>query len=249
MIRVVGVGRITKRPSVAFTSPSCRKIKELLGKRGVMAEGYPIMLNLAGRICAVIGGGIVATRKVIHLLEAQARVVVISSQVTPTLEKLSAEERILLLRQDYQPDLLVDSQPVLVFAATDSAHVNQQVAQDAQKIRAWVNIADENAASDFSNMAATHRPPLTIAWHTGGTSPALSRHLKTIINDAIGEEYVMLARWLGDLRPQITNQVASQKQRQNLYNAMFNSDILPLLRQGREQDAFQQVQQLVRDWS
>ena len=42
------------------------------------AHVYPIMLDLAGKRCVVVGGGRVATRKVTGLLEAGAVVTAIS---------------------------------------------------------------------------------------------------------------------------------------------------------------------------
>lgn len=211
-----------------------------------MTQGYPVMLNLKDRACAVVGGGMVATRKVSHLLEAHARVTVISPAVTPTLEALSEEGRVTLLSKPYSVDVLRSIQPVLVFAATDSVQVNQQVADDAHSLKIWANVVDNISSSDFSSMAVSQRPPLTIAWHTGGASPALSRHLRGVINSAIGDEYVILAKWLGDLRPQITQQVTSLKQRREIYETILASDVLSLLRQGQEQEAYQQLQKLVR---
>ena len=43
-----------------------------------MANYYPIMLNLSGKRVIVIGGGVVAARKIGTLLEAGADVTVVS---------------------------------------------------------------------------------------------------------------------------------------------------------------------------
>ncbi len=52
---------------------------------------YPIVADLTGRPCLVIGGGAVALRKVAGLVEAGARVTVVSPWLTPALLRLAAE--------------------------------------------------------------------------------------------------------------------------------------------------------------
>jgi uroporphyrin-III C-methyltransferase / precorrin-2 dehydrogenase / sirohydrochlorin ferrochelatase len=46
---------------------------------------YPVGLRLYGRHVVVVGGGQVAHRRVAGLLEARARVTVVSPDVTPAL--------------------------------------------------------------------------------------------------------------------------------------------------------------------
>ena len=49
---------------------------------------YPVGLRLLDRRVVVVGGGQVAHRRVAGLLEARARVTVVSPEVTPALEAL-----------------------------------------------------------------------------------------------------------------------------------------------------------------
>ena len=51
---------------------------------------YPVGLRLAGRPVVVVGGGRVAHRRVAGLLDAEARVTVVSPTLTPALEALVA---------------------------------------------------------------------------------------------------------------------------------------------------------------
>ncbi len=49
---------------------------------------YPVMLQVAGRRCLVVGGGRVALRKVEGLLRAGADVTVIAPSVDPQIDAL-----------------------------------------------------------------------------------------------------------------------------------------------------------------
>lgn len=213
-----------------------------------LSTGYPILLNLTNKQVVVVGGGAVATRKVKNLLDAQARILVISPELSPTLQGLVDEGQVEWLGEMYRRDMLNEHMPLLVIATTNDARVNQTVAQDAHRIRAWINVADGRSdESDFSNMAILNQPPLTIALSTNGTSPALLRHLKAEIGSAIGDEYAILADWLGEVRQPIKNTIFAQADRQNLYQQILESDIIALLRQDKYDEAREAFQQILAE--
>lgn len=207
--------------------------------------GYPIMLNLQDKQVIVVGGGTVATRKVQHLLMASARVLVISPDITTDLKSCVDAGQVEWLQATYQRDMMNDYMPLLVIATTDNTRVNQIVAQDARRIRAWVNVVDDSEESDFSNMAVIQQPPITIALSTDGTSPALLKQLKADINASLGDEYAILSQWLGEIRPEITASYNGQSNRRDLYYNILQSDVLTLLRTGDHDRARQTFQQII----
>ncbi|MFN8560856.1 MAG: NAD(P)-dependent oxidoreductase [Anaerolineae bacterium] len=97
-----------------------------------MTSGYPMLLDLRERRVVVCGGGNVAARKVRGLLDAGARVTVISPTLHADLEALG--DRIMLVRDVYSPGLLAQIRPLLVFAATDLPEVNRQIADEARAL-------------------------------------------------------------------------------------------------------------------
>ena len=208
---------------------------------------YPVMLNLRDRQVAVIGGGKVATRKVGDLLSAGARVLVISPALSPALRQLVASGEIEHIAAPYQRDMLNEYMPLLVIAATDDERANRIAAQDARRIRAWCNLADGSAESDFSNMAQLNKPPLTIALAGNGSSPALLRQLRTQLDESIGGEYALLSQWLGELRAPLHDTVDSQSGRQRLYEEILDSDVLSLLRDNQIECARRRFQRIVSE--
>src|SRR2546425_982661 len=77
---------------------------------------YPVFLELAGRHVLVVGGGLVAERRVHGLLAADATVTVVSPALTPALAALASGGRLRHHRRGFEPGDLdgVD----LAFAAT-----------------------------------------------------------------------------------------------------------------------------------
>jgi precorrin-2 dehydrogenase len=213
-----------------------------------MSDGYPVMLNLTGKTCIVIGGGAVATRKIDGLADTGADLIVVSPEITPAIQIQLELRRVRWLQQRYVPGMLSQYHPTLVFAAIDDPHVNRLIAEEARAIGAWVNVADQPEYADFSNMAILRRSGLTVALSTGGASPALSRHLKYVIEQVIGDEYATLAGWLGDLRAEVSDHVSAQAQRQQLYETILTSDIPALLQRNEIATARDRFESLVREW-
>ena len=90
---------------------------------------YPVSLNIEGKLCAVVGGGNVAERKVLSLLNAHASVRIISPQLTEVLSDLTANASVEWQSRGYQRGDLDGA--LLVFAATDNRDVQDAVVLDA----------------------------------------------------------------------------------------------------------------------
>ena len=63
---------------------------------------YPICLDIKGRLCLVVGGGRVGTRKVKTLLACGARVTVVSPAMSDELAELAGQGRIDAKRRAYR---------------------------------------------------------------------------------------------------------------------------------------------------
>jgi precorrin-2 dehydrogenase / sirohydrochlorin ferrochelatase len=200
-------------------------------------NGYPVLLRLEGRRCVVIGGGKVATRKVNGLLEANAHVLVVSPQFDEALNLLARESKIEIRQTAYASGILNELRPFLVFAATNVPAVNQQVLEDAHALNLLVDTVEDATQSDFTSMARVHRGTIMLGVATGGTSPALAAHLKTVVAEAIGDEYVVLAHWLAELRPIVQQRLSSEVSRAAFWHRVMESPILNTLRLGDETKA------------
>src|SRR5918912_2298419 len=116
---------------------------------------YPIFLDLAQRRCLVVGGGIVAERKVCGLLEAEAAVVVVSPSVTTALRRWASQGAITHISRAFRDEDVEGC--ALIIAATDREEVNRHVALAARRRRIWVNTVDTPAACDFIAPAVVRR--------------------------------------------------------------------------------------------
>jgi uroporphyrin-III C-methyltransferase len=127
---------------------------------------YPVGLRLHDRRVVVVGGGQVAHRRVAGLLEAGARVTVISPEVTPALEALVEPGRLTWIRLRYAPGDLVGAWYVV--AATDDPVINAAVAEEAERDRIFCARADDRSASSAWSPAVGRHGELVVGVHGGG---------------------------------------------------------------------------------
>jgi uroporphyrin-III C-methyltransferase/precorrin-2 dehydrogenase/sirohydrochlorin ferrochelatase len=127
---------------------------------------YPVGLRLLGRRVVVVGGGQVAHRRVAGLLEARARVTVVSPDVTPALEALVEPGSLTWVRRRYQPGDLDGAWYAV--AATDDPAVNAAVAAEAEAARIFCARADDRSASSVWTPAVGRQGDLVVGVHGGG---------------------------------------------------------------------------------
>lgn len=139
------------------------------------APSYPIHLNLAGRPVLVVGAGRVATRKIERLVEARARLTVVSLIASSAVEQLAhRHELTLLLRAALEDDTRGQ---LLVLCATDDAALNARLASAARAHGALVSRVDAPDDSDFTVPAVARGEQVEATVSTGGAAPSASRRL------------------------------------------------------------------------
>lgn len=109
------------------------------------AQPYLLGLSLRGRKVVVVGGGAVASRRVPTLLDSGADVLLVSPEVTATLEGLAQAGRIGWLRRGYAAGDCAAAW--LVCACTDDPAVNARVAAEAEAQRTWCVRVDDATVS------------------------------------------------------------------------------------------------------
>src|SRR4051794_32598193 len=133
---------------------------------GPDAAVYPVGLRLQGRRVVVVGGGQVAHRRVAGLLDAGARVTVVSPEVTPALEAVVTPGSLRWVRRRYEPGDLDGAWYAV--AATDDSAVNAAVGEEAERLRIFCARADDRRASSVWTPAIGRHDDVVVGVHGGG---------------------------------------------------------------------------------
>lgn len=189
------------------------------------------MLNCEGRLCLIIGGGKVAERKASALLEAGARLHLISPELRSSRLAEWAESGIIqwTARAYREGDL---NGAFLVHAATNQLAVNATIAEDANRLGILVNVASDGGSGSFTNPAVLRRGRLTLAISTSGAGPLASVTIKEQLDRQFGDEYEEYLDFLYMMRAAIRNQVESPEERKGLLQKLYRMNKLEDIRRG-----------------
>ena len=127
---------------------------------------YPVGLRLRDRRVVVVGGGQVAHRRVAGLLEAGARVTVVSPVLTPALEALVGPGSLSWIHRRYEPGDLDGAWYAV--AATDDPDVNAAVTAEADAGRIFCARADDRWSSSVWTPAIGRHGDVVVGVHGGG---------------------------------------------------------------------------------
>jgi siroheme synthase-like protein len=155
---------------------------------------FPAFLKLTGRPVLVVGGGAIATSKVPRLVQAGARVTVVSPKLSESVRNREI---------DWYPKPFESTDldgKFLVVAATSLRDLNESVYREADKRNVLCNAVDDMEHCHFYYGSIVQRGDLQIAISTNGKSPALAQLLRKELEHQFGPEYAAWLEWLGAAR-------------------------------------------------
>jgi len=161
--------------------------------------GFPVLLELAGRRCVVIGELPIRESKVEALLAGGATdVLVVSTAPGDRLDDLELVDGVRVARRAWTSADLTGA--FLVIAHDVDPHERSRLSLAARGAGALVNVVDDIPACDWAMPAIVRRGELLLAIGTGGASPALARKVRERLENAYGPEWAEVLRVLREVR-------------------------------------------------
>ncbi|MGB7500904.1 MAG: siroheme synthase CysG, partial [Azonexus sp.] len=200
----------------------------------------PAFHNVRGKLCLVVGGGEVATRKAGVLLEAGAVVRVVAPKIEPDLARQPGVESIVAR---FEPQHLEGT--VMVIAATNDRDVNRQVSELAQLRKLPVNVVDDPELCSFIMPAILDRSPLMVAFSSGGGSPVLTRMMRGKLETVIPQNYSRLAAFAVRFRELVKERVTNPPKRRIFWESALDGVVAEKVLAGDEGSAEALLKQML----
>ncbi len=188
-----------------------------------MAPYYPLFLDLTDKLCIVVGGGAVAERKARGLLNAGARVRLISPEVTSGVRRLAGQGRIEVVPREYQEGDLDGA--ALAIAATNASEVNMRVKEESKRLSIPLNVTDSPDLGDFIVPSVVRKGPVVVAVSTSGLFPVLARRLKEEIDLKLSADYVPYARRVGAFRRFLIETIHDPGRKREILERVGKADV------------------------
>ena len=151
---------------------------------------FPLFVELKEKPVLVVGGGVVAARRIRTLAEFGCRITVVSPRITDELLKMTEQGTILWKEEEYQRKVLEEEgrRPVFVLAAAQDA-VNAQVVRDCKNVRIPVNDASRKENCDFYFPGLIKDGETVVGVTAGGMDHKLAAALSPVIRTFIKETW------------------------------------------------------------
>jgi precorrin-2 dehydrogenase len=194
--------------------------------------GFPVLLELAGRRCVVIGELPIREGKAEALLAGGATdVLVVSNGPEDRLEGLELLDGVLIARRAWTTADLAGA--FLVIAHDPDPAERERLSTAARGAGALVNVVDDIPACDWAMPSIVRRGELLIAIGTGGASPALSKKLRVKLENEYGPEWAEVLRVLREVREETLPLLPDIRERsQRWRDALDPDEAAALVRSG-----------------
>ena len=208
---------------------------------------FPISLKLQQQPCLIVGGGHIAYRKAVLLAKAGAVIHVIAPEIDANLLEIVQQSQ-----GQYEQAPFSTQIPLrhyrLVIAATDDADVNRQVFELCEAENVLVNSVDDPPHCRFMVPAIIDRSPLVISVASNGTSPVLSRQIRTQLEATIPHGMGKLAEFSGKWRSRVKAKIVNPDQRRIFWEDLYASPLKEQVFNDNMAEADRLIEQALQEW-
>ena len=190
---------------------------------------FPVNLILDNLNCFVIGGGNVAFRKISSLIDANAKITVISPKICNEIDLLFKNKKISLIQQNFLPNLI--SNPFLLIAATNDQIVNKSVVDFAFQNNLLVNSVTE-PFGNFTLPSKFSRGNLLFTVSSGTLSPAFSKFVRKMLESEFDDNFSNSLNFIADFRKNLKNIIPDSKDRISFWRNVFQPKLWIFIKNG-----------------
>lgn len=208
---------------------------------------FPISLKLQQQPCLIVGGGHIAYRKAVLLHKAGAVIHVIAPDIDANLLQLVEESQGQYIQALYPAQMQLNDYR-LVIAATDDYAVNTQVFEDCEALKILVNSVDDPPHCRFMVPAIVDRSPLVISVASNGTSPVLSRQIRTQLETSVPHGMGKLAEFSGKWRAAVKAKISNPDERRVFWEDLYASPLKEQVFHDNLTEADRLIEQALLEW-
>lgn len=155
---------------------------------------FPIFIDFSNKKVVVIGGGVIASRRVKTLAEFTEHITVVAPEITPALSELHQYGEIKWLKEHYKIEQLQEAD--MVIAATNQPELNHQIKKDCQQLELQnkknilVSVIDDKEQCDFYFPSIVEKEGIVIGINSGGKSPKQTKAIREKIEKLLNSESI-----------------------------------------------------------
>lgn len=147
---------------------------------------FPAFIDMDNAKVLLIGAGNIAKEKLEKLLDFTSDISVIALEVNSETQTLLTQHTLSLEQRAYETGDIQGFDIVIVATQTEALH--KEIYDESRSSRILVNSVDNTLYCDFIFPSYVKKEDLTIAFSTGGASPAFAKKIREHFEDFIPDE-------------------------------------------------------------
>lgn len=191
----------------------------------------PLFIETTGKKCLIVGGGKVASRKLIPILKAKMKVTLISPEVIEEIElNFHKNKNLKIIKRKFKPEDIEDQ--FLIIAATNEKTTNQKIAKLSKDNNILVNMTEDSLSGNTLIPSVVDRDPIKIAVSSGAASPILTRLVKTRLETVIPYSFSKLADIMMEYRDAVKKNFLKISDRRKFWEVFLDGPISEMVLSG-----------------
>ncbi len=191
----------------------------------------PLFIETTGKKCLIVGGGKVASRKLIPILKAKMKVTLISPEVIEEIElNFQKNKNLKIIKRKFEPEDIEGQ--FLIIAATNEKTTNQRIAKLSKDNNILVNMAEDSLSGNTLIPSVVDRDPIKIAVSSGAASPILTRLVKTKLETVIPYSFSKLADIMMEYRDVVKKNFLKISDRRKFWEVFLDGPVSEMVLSG-----------------
>ena len=159
---------------------------------------FPMYMDMNDLKVLVVGGGVIATEKLEKVVDFTKEITIIALRVEDEAKAIIDTHDLCLHQRAYKVGDIIGFDIVIV--ATDTVTLHKEIYEESRGSRILVNSVDNTEYCDFIFPSYIKKDALTIAFSTGGASPAFAKQIRQHFEKIIPESVGSFLQKMKDLR-------------------------------------------------
>lgn len=177
---------------------------------------FPFFMEIGQKPCLVVGGGVVALRKIEKLLPFGVEITVVSPAFCSELLAFDGIRRICRTFQEADINGMA-----FVIGATDDEAVNAQIAALCKERNIPVNIVDDREKCSFFFPALVKRGEFVAGFTSGGGSPLAAQYIRRRVEEMLPQGFEQTIARLSAVRERVKQEIGDSRRRESVFRALF----------------------------
>lgn len=204
-------------------------------------EFLPILIDLEDAPCLVVGGGLVAERKIETIIDYSPRIEVVSPKVTEYIKKLSEEKKIIWHKRSFDKEDI--NGKFIVFVATDDIMLNKEISKLCKENKILVNCVKPGLSGNCIMPSFSNCDGLVVSVSTMGQFPLIAKKFREEMEEK-AEKYRKLLNLLVPYREHLLTLSKDSNYNKKLWQEFFKYPVMEKL----SNDNLEEVSKYISDF-